>query len=180
MKNLAFGAAALALLAAGCAPATGAGGPDAAAATVRLVNAQGQPVGSAVLTEAEDGVRVNVNVRGMPPGQHGLHFHQNGTCDAPDFTSAGPHYNPTSRQHGMQNPQGPHAGDLPNLTVGANGQGELETVKEGVSLRRANPLFKQGGTSLIVHATADDMRTDPSGNSGARIACGVITEQTDA
>jgi len=123
---------------------------------------------------------VNLNVRGIPAGTHGVHVHQNGACDAPDFTSAGPHYNPTNRQHGMQNPQGPHAGDLPNLTVGANGEGELETVKEGVSLRGANPLLKPGGTALIIHAAADDQRTDPSGNSGARIACGVIAEQTDA
>ena len=180
MNNWVIGAAAFSLVAAGCAPTTVSGGRNATAATVRLVDAQGQPVGSAVLTEAENGVRVNLNVRGLPPGQHGLHFHQNGTCDAPDFTTAGGHYNPTNRQHGMQNPQGPHAGDLPNLTVGADGEGELETVKEGVTLRGANPLLRQGGTALIIHATADDQRTDPSGNSGARIACGVVTEQTDA
>jgi Cu-Zn family superoxide dismutase len=180
MKNRVIGAAVFCLVAAGCAPATVSSGRNATAATVRLINAQGQPVGSAVLTDAEDGVRVNLNVRGLPAGTHGLHFHQNGTCDAPDFTTAGPHYNPAGKQHGTENPQGPHAGDLPNLTVGANGQGEIETVKEGVTLRRANPLLKQGGTALVIHAAADDYRTDPSGNSGARIACGVITEQTEA
>ena len=180
MSNRVIGAAVIALAAAGCAPATVSGGRDATAATVRLIDARGQSVGSAVLTEAENGVRVNLNVRGLPAGTHGLHFHQNGSCDAPDFTTAGGHYNPTNRQHGLQNPQGPHAGDLPNLTVGANGEGEMETVREGVSLRGTNPLLKQGGTALVIHATADDQRTDPSGSSGARIACGVITEQTEA
>lgn len=180
MKNWVIGAGVLSLALAGCAPATYSPGRDATAATVRLVDSQGRPAGSAVLTEAENGVRVNLNARGLPPGVHGLHFHENGVCDAPSFAGAGGHYNPTGRQHGTENPQGSHAGDLPNLTVGANGEGEIETVKEGVTLRGANPLLKQGGTALVIHAGADDYRTDPSGNSGARIACGVITEQTEA
>ncbi|HEX2191064.1 MAG TPA: superoxide dismutase family protein [Longimicrobiaceae bacterium] len=177
MRNRVIGMGVLALAAAGCVTTAASSREDTTAATVRFVDAQGQPAGIAVLTEAEDGVRINVNVRGLPPGTHGLHVHENGVCDPPDFTTAGGHYNPTGRQHGTQNPQGPHAGDLPNLTVDANGAGTLETVAEGVSLSGQNPLLKQGGTALVVHATADDHRTDPSGNSGARIACGVVTEQ---
>lgn len=172
-----MGTGVLALAAAGCLNPASLPGPEDAA-TVRFVDAQGQPVGSAVLTEAEDGVRVNVNVRGLPPGVHGLHVHENGVCDPPGFTTAGAHYDPAGRQHGTENPQGPHAGDLPNLTVGADGAGELETVARGLSLKSGtSPLLKRGGTALVIHAAADDYRTDPSGNSGARIACGVITEQ---
>lgn len=172
-----MGAGAVLLLAVGCAPAMGAGGKDPTAATVRFIDAQGRPVGIAVLTEAERGVRVNVNVRGLPPGTHGIHIHENGVCDPPGFTTAGGHYDPTGRQHGLENPQGPHAGDLPNLTVGADGEGAMEVVAPVVTLRGTNPLLKQGGTALVIHATADDQRTDPSGNSGARIACGVIEER---
>lgn len=180
MKNRVLGAGVLALVLAGCGTARYAGGPADPAATVRLLNAQGQPVGSAVLADTEGGVRVNLSVRGLPAGTHGVHIHQNGQCTAPDFTSAGPHYNPTSRQHGSQNPAGPHLGDLPNMTVAAGGTGELETVARGVTLRGANPLLKPGGTSLVVHAAADDYRTDPSGNSGARIACGTIVNPGDS
>jgi Cu-Zn family superoxide dismutase len=172
-----MGMGAVLLLAVGCAPAMGAAGREPAAATVRFVDAQGRSVGSAVVTEAEQGVRINVNVRGLPPGTHGIHVHENGACDPPGFTTAGAHYNPTGRQHGLENPQGPHLGDLPNLIVGADGAGELEAVSTTLTLRRDNSLLKPGGTALVIHAAADDGRTDPSGNSGARIACGVIEER---
>lgn len=177
MRNRVIGRGMLALAAAGCVNAASLPGPENAA-TVRFVDSQGQPVGTAVLTEAEDGVRVNVHVRGLPPGVHGLHVHENGACDPPGFTTAGAHYDPAGRQHGTENPQGPHAGDLPNLTVGADGAGTLETVAKGLSLKSGtSALLKRGGTALVIHAAADDHRTDPSGNSGARIACGVVTEQ---
>lgn len=176
MNGTALGAGMMALVLAGCAPAVYAGG-TAAGAPVRLVDAQGRNVGSAVFTQAPDGVRINVNVAGLPAGTHGIHIHEVGECTPPDFTSAGGHLNPAGREHGLQNPQGPHAGDLPNLVVGADGRGELEVVNERVTLApgAANSLFRPGGTSLVIHATADDQRTSPSGNSGARIACGVIS-----
>jgi Cu-Zn family superoxide dismutase len=103
--------------------------------------------------------------------------HEVGSCDAPEFTTAGGHLNPTTRQHGLENPQGPHAGDLPNLMVDSEGRGEAEFVNERMSLNptAANSLFRSGGTSLVIHAQPDDQRTSPSGNSGARIACGVIS-----
>jgi Cu-Zn family superoxide dismutase len=170
MKGLIAGTAVLAL--SGCAAA----GAIANTQTITLRDAAGRTVGTALLTPATEGVQVVLSASGLPAGVHGVHVHQTGLCDAPDFTSAGGHFNPTSRQHGTENPNGPHAGDLPNLTVDANGRGTLNGVARGVTLEgtAANSLRKSGGTSLMVHAGADDYRTDPSGNSGARIACGVI------
>lgn len=172
-RGLLAGAAVLTL--SGCAAAAGA---VANTHTITLRDASGRTVGTALLTPATEGVQVVLSASGLPAGVHGVHIHQTGQCDAPDFTTAGGHFNPTSRQHGTQNPAGPHAGDLPNLTVDANGRGTLHAVAMGVTLEGdgANSLRKDGGTSLMVHATADDYRTDPSGNSGARIACGVIPD----
>jgi Cu-Zn family superoxide dismutase len=171
-RGLLAGAAVLTLY--GCAAA----GAIANTHTITLRDASGRTVGTALLTPATEGVQVVLQASGLPAGVHGVHIHQTGQCDAPDFTTAGGHFNPTSRQHGTQNPAGPHAGDLPNLTVDANGRGTLNAVAMGVTLEGegANSLRKDGGTSLMVHATADDYRTDPSGNSGARIACGVIPD----
>ncbi len=164
------------LVLAGCAPAIQAGNVTAGA-PVRLLNAQGQTVGSAVFSSAPNWVRINVNVVGLAPGVHGIHIHETGRCDAPDFTSAGGHLNPTGREHGLENPQGPHLGDLPNLTVGADGRGDAEFVNPRITLTPGtNSIFRPGGTALVIHATADDQRTSPSGNSGARIACGVIQD----
>jgi Cu-Zn family superoxide dismutase len=169
-RGLLAGAAVLAL--SGCAAA----GAIANTQTITLRDATGRTVGTALLTPATEGVQVVLSSNGLPAGVHGVHIHQTGLCDAPDFASAGGHFNPASRQHGTQNPAGPHAGDLPNLTVDANEHGTLNAVAMGVTLEgsEANSLRKAGGTSLVVHASADDYRTDPSGNSGARIACGVI------
>ena len=169
-RGLLAGAAVLAL--AGCAGA----GQLTNKQTVTLRDSGGRTVGSALLTPATEGVQVVLSVNGLPAGTHGVHVHMTGLCDAPEFTTAGGHFNPTNRQHGFENPNGHHAGDLPNLTVDANGRGMLNAVARGVTLEGtgANSLRKPGGTSLMVHATADDYRTDPSGNSGARIACGVI------
>ncbi|HTU11420.1 MAG TPA: superoxide dismutase family protein [Allosphingosinicella sp.] len=141
-------------------------------------NPQGQAVGEIDARRQGNVVKVRLTVRGFNAGTYGVHLHQTGRCDAPDFTSAGPHWNPSERQHGRLNPQGPHLGDLPNLEVRANGTGRIDfdvPVPAGAAAD-ANPLADADGTSIIIHATADDERTDPSGNSGARIACGVLTQ----
>lgn len=141
-----------------------------------LRNSRGQMVGSAIATRQGNALRVTLTVRGVAPGIYAAHLHQTGRCDAPGFASAGPHWNPTERQHGRLNPQGPHLGDLPNLEVRANGTGRIDfdvPVPAG-SAAGANPLADADGTALVIHAAADDERTDPSGNSGDRIACGVL------
>ncbi|HEX2091177.1 MAG TPA: superoxide dismutase family protein [Longimicrobiaceae bacterium] len=148
-------------------------------ATAVMRSAQGATLGTLRFNATGAGVRVAGTLAGLPPGVHGIHFHQVGRCYAPDFATAGGHLNPTGALHGLQNPLGPHAGDLPNLTVAANGEGEIETVARGVTLRGTNPLLKPGGTALVIHASADDNRTDPAGNSGVRIACGVIRESSE-
>jgi Cu-Zn family superoxide dismutase len=161
----------LVLLLAGC------GGMRAKATngTAEIKNAQGQAVGTATLTQAGPGVRILVEVRGLPPGEKGLHIHEVGTCEAPAFTSAGGHFNPGKRLHGLRNPAGPHAGDLPNILIEADGRGRLETTTDRLTLG-AGPtsLFDADGSAVVVHAAPDDLQTDPTGNSGARIACGVI------
>jgi Cu-Zn family superoxide dismutase len=161
---------------AGCASGQRSGTTRDAVGTARLRNAQGVEVGTVVLEQERNGVGLDVRVTGLPAGVHGIHLHGVGRCDAPDFTTAGAHFNPALHQHGFNNPQGPHAGDLRNLTVGANGVGRAELSDGNVTLGEGpTSLFDADGTSIVVHASADDYLTDPSGNSGARIACGVIT-----
>ncbi len=145
-------------------------------AAASLRNAQGQVIGEASAARAGNLVRIRLTVRGLMRGTHGVHLHQTGRCDAPGFESAGPHWNPTSHEHGRLNPRGPHLGDLPNLVVGRNGRGRIDfavAVPAGTAAG-ANPLLDADGTAIVIHAAADDLRTDPSGNSGARIACGVL------
>jgi superoxide dismutase, Cu-Zn family len=137
-----------------------------------LTAADGAPRGSASLSAAPNGLTLHVNAEALAPGTHGIHVHAVGRCDPPDFQTAGPHWNPTDRQHGRDNPQGAHHGDLPNITIGADGRGTLHATLPGATLPA---LFDADGAALIIHAAADDYRTDPSGNSGGRIACGVIT-----
>jgi superoxide dismutase, Cu-Zn family len=142
-----------------------------------IINAQGMKIGTARITPTADGVRVAVNVSQLPPGQHGIHIHTVGKCEGPAFTSAGGHFNPTMAHHGVNNPQNPHPhlGDLPNLVVDSDGKAKVTFVATGVTLGEgANSLFHEGGTSIVIHAKADDLMSDPSGNSGDRIACGVI------
>ena len=143
-----------------------------------VVNAQGMKIGTARITSISGGgVKIAVKVERLTPGSHGIHIHAVGKCDTPDFKTAGGHFNPTSAHHGVNNAENPHphAGDLPNLTVGANGKGSASLVAKGVTLGDgANSLFHEGGTSLVIHAKADDLMSDPAGNSGDRIACGVI------
>lgn len=144
-------------------------------ARATLLNAQGAQVGTVTLEQHANNVEVDVRVSGLPAGEHGIHFHATGACTAPDFMSAGGHFNPAQRQHGFQNPQGPHAGDLQNLVVMADGNGALELVTDRISLNPGpTSVFDADGTAFVVHAAADDQRTDPSGNSGARVACGVV------
>ncbi len=170
--------AAGALMALGaCAPAGGTGMEEGARPrqfTTPLMDAQGRTVGTVTATQRGAMVQVQVAAAGIPAGTHGAHFHEAGMCDAPAFTTAGPHLNPTGRQHGPRNPNGPHLGDLPNLTVGADGRGSMEASVAGTLTPGQAPLFDANGTSLVVHASADDLVTDPSGNSGARIACAII------
>ena len=146
-------------------------------ATAELKNATGQPVGTARLSQLSSGVRVVLEMRGMPPGAHGVHIHEVGKCDPPAFTTAGGHFNPGAKKHGALNPAGPHAGDLPNVTIGPDGTGRLESMAELVSLGAGGTsIFDADGSALVVHAGLDDFQTDPAGNSGARIACGVIVK----
>ena len=148
-------------------------GPPTAGSTLR--DSSGRVVGSAVLLQQGDGVRILLDLKGVTPGIKGVHIHSVGRCEAPSFDSAGTHFNPKRTEHGTDNPRGPHAGDLPNITVDAAGAGHLEVTDSLVTLDPGpDSLFDGRGTALVVHAGPDDMRTDPAGNSGARIACGVI------
>lgn len=145
------------------------------AAGVTLKDATGRVVGSGVLLQQDDGVRVLLDLKGFTPGTKAVHIHAAGRCEPPSFQSAGPHFNPTKAEHGSANPKGPHAGDLPNITVDDTGQGHLEFTNSLVTLKSGPASLVTGnGTALVVHERPDDLRTDPAGNSGARVACGVV------
>jgi Cu-Zn family superoxide dismutase len=144
-------------------------------ATAQLRNAQGQPVGTATLTERDGRVRLVVEARGLSPGEHGIHVHAIGRCDPPGFTTAGDHFNPLSRKHGLEAPDGPHGGDLPNLRADAGGAARYEATTDRITLSGGpRSAFDGDGSALVIHARPDDQRTDPSGSSGERVACGVI------
>lgn len=143
--------------------------------TVELKDGQGQPVGSATLSSAMGAVHIQLNLKNLKPGVHALHVHATPKCEGPDFTSAGAHLNPAGKKHGLQSAEGPHAGDIENFTVAADGTAKGMVMAKGLALgSEAHSVYANGGTALVVHAEPDDMKTDPAGASGDRIACGVI------
>ena len=140
--------------------------------TIQLIDSKGAVIGSATITAPGKGVEIRLRVQDLAPGEHAIHFHQTASCQAPDFKSAGPHFNPTNKKHGLKNKkEGHHAGDMQNFTVPASGRKSITLHNNDVTL---DQLTAGGGTALVIHAKADDMMTDPSGNSGDRIACGEI------
>lgn len=138
--------------------------------------ADGSVAARAMVYISRHGVEVRVQAAGLAPGHYGVHVHGVGRCEGPEFESAGPHWNPAGREHGTLNPQGHHLGDLPNIEVDSDGAGRLEFAIAGAVMQGGeHPLFDADGASVVIHAAPDDYRTDPGGNSGARIACGVLT-----
>ena len=142
----------------------------------KLQASDGSSKGEATVTQAGDGLHVLVQAKGLTPGIHAVHVHMTGICTPPDFASAGGHWNPTGRQHGKDNPAGMHMGDMPNMNVGSDGTGQMEYVIAGGTLRSGTaPLLDTDGAAVVIHAQADDNMTDPAGNAGGRVACGVLS-----
>jgi superoxide dismutase, Cu-Zn family len=143
---------------------------------VELKNAKGESVGTASLRGVKHGVKIKLNLKSLPPGEHAVHIHQNAKCEPPDFKSAGGHFNPDSKKHGLENPEGHHAGDMPNFVVRPNGMAKVTILNKDINFGSdSHSLFANGGTAVMIHAKADDMKTDPTGNAGDRIACGAVT-----
>ncbi|MFN7983125.1 MAG: superoxide dismutase family protein [Vicinamibacterales bacterium] len=144
---------------------------------VEMKDAQGQSIGTASLSAMPGMVHIQLDLKGLKPGQHALHVHATPKCEGPAFTSAGGHFNPAGKKHGLKSPDGPHAGDMENFTVAADGTAKGMVMAHGITLgSEANSVFANGGTALVIHAGPDDMTTDPAGAAGDRIACGVITK----
>ncbi len=148
---------------------------SAAKTKVDLKDAQGNDVGSVILWDTASGVALQLNLHDLPAGEHAIHFHQVPKCEAPDFKSAGGHFNPEGKKHGLESPDGHHAGDMKNITVEQDGKAKGPMEDPDVTLKEGpHSLLSNGGTAIVIHANPDDNQTDPAGNAGARIACGVI------
>jgi Cu-Zn family superoxide dismutase len=152
--------------------------PAAPTANASLKTADGKDVGTATLTQTRGGVRIALALKDLPPGDHAFHMHSVGKCEPPGFTSAGPHFNPENKKHGKLNKEGRHAGDMDNIRVPANGKLRVTVVDKDITMEKGKPnsVFQDSGTALVIHAGKDDYMTDPAGNAGDRIACGIISE----
>jgi Cu-Zn family superoxide dismutase len=158
----------------GAALALGSPALAAGSATASLKDASGNEVGRATLTETSSGLLIRLDLTAVPSGEHAFHIHAVGKCEAPDFKSAGPHFNPAEAKHGFENAEGSHAGDMPNLHVPSDGRLSIEVLNPAVTLSGKSALLDDDGAALVIHEAADDYRTDPAGNAGDRIACGII------
>ena len=158
----------------GCASGQPASAPSRMA-WAELKNTQGESVGSAVLRQEDGRVRIVVQAGGLPPGRHGVHVHAVGQCEAPSFQSAGDHFNPLGKKHGLENSEGAHGGDLPDLEADASGRTEYVAVTDRITLATGpTSIFDTDGSAVVIHEKPDDQRTDPSGNSGERLLCGLL------
>jgi Cu-Zn family superoxide dismutase len=150
-------------------------------AVANMIDKNSKAIGTIQLEETKTGVLLKIDLKGLTPGAHGIHFHEAGSCIAPDFKSAGGHFNPLGKHHGLDNPEGSHAGDLPNLFVDKHGVAKTILETTSVTLHpSAVSLVKSGGVSIIIHKDIDDQKSDPSGNSGDRVACGIVSIHPDA
>ncbi|WP_262176030.1 superoxide dismutase family protein [Saccharococcus sp. Marseille-Q5394] len=142
-----------------------------------LLNTKGKVIGEVTLVQETEGVMINVQAEDLPPGLHGIHFHETGVCTPPDFTSSGGHFNPAGKEHGFDNPKGFHLGDLPNIEVPKDGKVSFKLTNSEITLKKGqeNSILDKDGSAIVIHEKADDYKTDPAGDSGARIACAAIT-----
>jgi Cu-Zn family superoxide dismutase len=148
------------------------------ALVIPIKTSDGQDAGTATFRQGKGKLSIKLDLKNLPVGEHAVHIHAKALCDAPDFKTAGGHFNPESKQHGTLNPMGHHAGDLPqNVMIGEGHVGQASFKVDYLSLDPSSPnsILANGGTAIVVHEKADDMKTDPTGNAGNRIACGVIT-----